>query len=235
MSYSVLATILSVTTAMGCASASSGVAQGDDASTIDDAGGNSEDATGTTSVDTMPMIDAAPACVTMTKNLLTNGNFDSTPVGTGWTATPYQAGDQLITTAPLIHSSPNAAWLGGLNSSSTSVKASDVLYADIAVPASASTPLALTGFYEVRTSETSTTNSYDSVKVDLLSAAGVVLATPLEKSNVNKTTVFTALDMTFAETFAGQTVRLRFTTSSDFSNPTSFYFDTLALNSTICE
>src|SRR5690349_3867470 len=41
--------------------------------------------------------DASTQCTVMTRDLLANGNFDGTPVGTGWTAQPYSAGDQLVT------------------------------------------------------------------------------------------------------------------------------------------
>ena len=232
MSYAGPVTLLMF--AMGCASAGSGAAAGDDEPIVDDGGLVEDDAA--LPLDAMPMIDTPPPCVPTLTNLLVNGNFDGTPLGTGWTATPYQAGDALVTnTAPLVQSIPNVAWLGGIVSTVIGARASDVLYADIAIPASASTPLALTGFYELRTNETSAASVYDEVKVELVSAAGVVLETALAKTNLDKTTVYTALDKTFAATYAGQTVRLRMTSQNDFSLPTSFYFDTLALNSTICE
>jgi CheY-like chemotaxis protein len=45
----------------------------------------------------------------------------------------------------------------------------------------------------------------------------------------------TAINHPFSASSAGQTVRLLFTTRNDSSFPTSFYFDTLALQVTYCQ
>ena len=54
-------------------------------------------------------------------------------------------------------------------------------------------------------------------------------------TNLTPTTAWTAIDTLATQNLAGQTVRVRITTTNDVVNPTSFYFDTLALTATICQ
>src|SRR5205814_2280191 len=97
----------------------------------------------------------------------------------------------------------------------------------------ATTALVLTGFYAVRTDETSAgAGAHDSASVTLAQSNGAPIATVLSLSNLTAQTGWMPFDHAFAQDLSGQTVRLRFTSSNDGAYPTSFFFDTLALTAT---
>ncbi|CAN5782662.1 hypothetical protein BH11MYX3_BH11MYX3_31380 [soil metagenome] len=186
-------------------------------------------------VDAAVVVDAPPdACVPVTTQILVNPVFDLTPVGTGWTQTVIDPTYPLITDQDGVveQTAPYKAWLGGIVAPSGSV--TDVLYQDIAIPAG-TTQLVLTGFYEVRSGESATdTNVYDTAEIAVTQTTGTPIVTINSFSNRTPTTTWTAINHTFAQNLSGQTVRLRMTSSNDFLNATSFYFDSLALNATHC-
>jgi hypothetical protein len=128
---------------------------------------------------------------------------------------------------PAEHSPPYKAWLGGFNGNGVT----DVLHQDFAIPA-ATTQLVFTGFYQVRTDETSSSTAYDTASVALVQTGGTLIETALAVSNLTPRSTWTAFAHTFTQDVSGQTVRLRLTSRSDTSRPTSFYFDTLALTAT---
>lgn len=176
-------------------------------------------------------------CQVMTRQLLTNPVFDLTPIGMGWVQQnidnnyPIITGDGNGTTLGLAeHSAPYDAWMGGIVGSPT---ATDVLYQDVTVPAN-TTQLRFTATYEVRTGETGS-SVYDTGQVALTQTNGTPIETIRSLSNTTPTTAWTAINYTVVANLSNQTVRLRFTSSNDFSNETSFYFDTLALTATYCQ
>ncbi len=178
-------------------------------------------------------VDAAPdACVPQTTQLLVNPVFDLSPVGTGWTQTVIDPMYPLITDQDGIveQTAPYKAWLGGLVAPSGSV--TDVLYQDVAIPAG-TTQLVLTGYYEVRSAESST-GTYDTASIAATQTSGTPIVTINSFSNRTPTTTWTAINHTFTQNLSGQTIRLRMTSSNDFSNATSFYFDSLSLSATHC-
>jgi hypothetical protein len=187
-------------------------------------------------------VDAAPdayQCQVQTVQLLQNPVFDLTPMGVHWVQQTIDSAYPLVTGDDGVpeHTAPFKVWLGGLegvNYNSSSV--TDVLYQDVSVPAG-TTALRLTGYYEVRTAETTTTMAYDSAVVALVQTNGTPIATVRSLSNLTPTTAWTAFDHTFANAsaLAGQTVQLRLTSTNDVVEPTSFFFDTLALTATFCQ
>jgi hypothetical protein len=187
-------------------------------------------------IDAAPMIDAPPdACVPITTELLANPAFDLAPVGTGWTeqnidpAYPVITGDDGI----VEQSAPYKAWMGGITGTDENTSSvTDQVYQDVAVPAN-TTQLVLTGYYEVRTSETGTT-VYVTGSVDLLQTNGTPIEAIMALNNAAPTTAWTTLSHTFTHNVSGTTVRLRFTTTNDVTNATSFFFDTLSLKATHC-
>lgn len=187
------------------------------------------DAPGTTDG---PPIDGPPACTQMTVNLLQNSNFDTTPLATMWTETRY--GNELIvrTDGFAAQSGTTKAWLGGVVGT-IGANATDGLHQDIAVPASA-TGISITGYYHVITGETGTT-VYDRGNIDLATTAGTTIEAIMAFDNAHATTGWTVFSKTFTQNVAGMTVRVKMTTSNDFSSATSFYFDTLVLNGTVCQ
>jgi hypothetical protein len=194
------------------------------------------------------MVDARPldafvfldACVPQVTELLVNPVFELQPVGTGWTQTPIDAmyppitSDNGQTSQYPPQSAPYKAWLGGFIAPSVGQTVTDVVYQDVAVPAS-TTQLVITGYYLVDTTETSTTTVYDSGSLALLQTNGTAIEGVLAKTNLTPTgQVWTQFSHTFTSNVAGMTVRLQMTSSNDYSNVTNFMFDTLSLKATHC-
>ena len=195
-------------------------------------------------VDAPPPVDAAPAadappdaCVPVTTELLANPVFDLTPAGTGWNATPIDPMYPIITSPSgfSAQSAPYVAWLGGISGSDEGVTSNltDVLYQDVTVPPG-TTQLVLTGYYVVGTNETTTTAVYDTASVDLIQTNGTPIENVLSLSNLTTTSNWTAFSHAFTASVAGQTVRVRLTSTNDASNSTGFVFDTFSLEATHC-
>jgi serine protease AprX len=178
------------------------------------------------------------ACTPMQLELLKNPAFDLAPVGTMWTQAPYDPAYPLVTADVGIaqQSAPDYAWMGGLAATDYGASTvSDTLYQDIAVPATATT-LVLTGYYELRTAD-STTIVYDKASLSLAQTNGTVIEpvyTEAQLNNTHATTTWTAINHTFTNVSAGQTVRLLFSSNNDITLATSFYFDSLSLKAMAC-
>jgi hypothetical protein len=208
----------------GCASASE-LGRGDV-----DAGTDPSVDAATSAIDAALGADAAPPCTVVTRDLLTNSNFDATPEGTGWVEAPINPSYPIVTAdagGVAAQSPTRRAWMGGFEQVAT-----DSLHQDVAIPASTTT-LVLTGYYEVRTSEI--VGVYDTGKIELTQTTGTVIETVRSLDNSMATTAWTPINHPVTANVKGTTVRLRFTTSSDASLPTSFFFDTLELRATYCE
>lgn len=174
--------------------------------------------------------DAPPdACIPVVTQLLQNPAYDLTPQGTGWQEQIIQAGYPLITSQDGVaeHSAPYKAWLGGFTGNAVT----DVLYQDVTIPP-ATTQLVLSGYYDVRSSETTTTTVYDTGSLGLTQTNGTPIVTILALSNLTTKTTWTLFTHTFAQNLSGQTVRLRMTSSNDSSLASSFFFDTFTLTAT---
>jgi len=167
-------------------------------------------------------------CTPQMIELLQNKAFDAAPEGVNWTATPINATYPIVTTDDGIaeQSPTEKAWMGGI------VSGTDSLYQDIIIPATA-TSLVLSGYYEVRTSETGAT-IYDRGSLNLTTTTGALIEAIASYDNTHPTTSWTVLNHSFGSASAGQTVRLYFTTTNDFSNETSFFFDSLSLQAMAC-
>lgn len=230
----------------GCASGSSNPAGGDAPAALDAAPGRDAHVAldapvvidAPVALDAPPMIDAPPpidappdACVPVTTELLVNPAFDLSPVGTGWQASPIDPAYPIVTSDGPEHSAPYAAWLGGFEAPVTTV--TDQLYQDVVVPPG-TTELVLTGYYLTGTDELTTTNIYDSAQLALTQTNGTPIVTVLSLSNLTVTSDWTAINFPVPQNLAGQTVRVRFTSSNDISLATSFLFDTMSLRATYC-
>lgn len=180
--------------------------------------------------DTTPFPDAASGCVTQMRDLLANGNFDGAPLAMGWT----QSDSSIVTAADGVpeQSAPNKAWLGGVVAPITTI--SDQLYQDVAVPAG-TTSLTLTGFYDVRTGEAASDPAYDTATAELVTTGGTPIEAIDTYDNTKPQTAWVPINHSFTANVSGQTVRLRFSSTNDYLNATSFYFDTLALTATFCQ
>jgi hypothetical protein len=191
--------------------------------------------------DSSPPIDAPPSdappqqqidasCAPIVMELLTNGNFDSGSLGTGWTETPIVAGDELVASQDAIggpaDTAPNVAWMGGYARSGNNT---DALDQDVDIP-SGTTSLVLTGSYLVATSDGF---GLDTGHVLLVSTTNTPLEAGLDVDDTGDASTWTPFSKTFGDAHAGETVRLRVTTTSDDSYATAFFFDSLSLEATV--
>lgn len=179
-----------------------------------------------------PPIDGPPACTPMTVNLLQNPSFDATPLATMWTETRFSNQPIVRNDGFAAQSGTSKAWLGGVVGT-IGTPATDALHQDIAIPASA-TGVTFTGYYHVITGETGAT-VYDRGNIDLATTAGTTIEAIMGFDNAHATGAWTAFNKTFTQNVAGMTVRVKMSSSNDFSNATAFYFDTLALTATVCQ
>ena len=179
---------------------------------------------------------ADAACTVQTKNVLANGDFDAG--GTGWTVSPILTGDPIINTqatdaGPVGAQSPTyRAWMGGVTAGAGAT-VSDSMYQDVLIPAS-TTMLVFNGFFEIRSDEPDGT-IFDRATVELTSPGGTAIETIKMLDDNQKTTQWTMFTKTIAADVAGQTVRLKFSTTSDDSFATGFFFDTVSLDATGCQ
>lgn len=175
-------------------------------------------------------VDAGTMCTPTTIQKLVNPSFDATPLGTGWQETLIMAGFPLITPDDGVpeDTAPNKAWLGGFDTGGD-----DELRQDVLIPANA-TRIVLRGKYDVRTDEFFP-GTYDTAEVALVTPTNVLLENALALDDDGATTGWTLFQKQFAQAYAGQTVRVRIRTHNDTSDATSFFFDTLALDVTVCQ
>lgn len=150
--------------------------------------------------------------------LIANSGFESGNVS--WTAS---AGVITNSTGQTAHGGTWKAWLNGYGSAHT-----DTLTQDVTIPASATTA-SLSFWLKVTSSETSTTQALDTLKVQLRSTANAVLTTLATYSNLNKGSAYVqrSFDIT---AYKGQTVRLYFEGIEGSSVATSFVIDDVTVN-----
>lgn len=177
-----------------------------------------------------PMVDAG--CTPTTTEVLLNPAFDLSPRGTKWTESSDASLDIITddTGTPAAQSTPYRAWLGGYEDDGTG--ATDQLYQNVTIPAN-TTKLEITGYYAVGTDETGS-GDYDDGDLALIKTSGTVVEDILTLSNKSKTTGWVTFDHVFTGNYSGQALRIRMSATNDFSNATSFFFDTLSLKATHC-
>lgn len=154
-------------------------------------------------------------------NILTNPGFESG--SRGWTESSSGGAAIITNDANLARSGSWYAWLGG------NVSVTDSLYQDVTVP----TGGRLQFWYRITTNET-TSSAYDTLNVALASTtSGVTLTTVASFSNLTTTTGWVQSSPFDLSAYAGQTVRLRFNASNDFSDFTSFRIDDVSVAGTL--
>ncbi len=177
------------------------------------------------------VIDAPVQCTTMTSNLLTNPAFEMTT--TGWMETLIDAQAIVRADGPVAAHTPTLkAWMGGVVGGLIT-PATDALWQDVVIPAS-TTQLVVTGMYDVRTLEATTTSVFDTGTLALVTTANAPIESVLALSNLTPRTAWTAINHPVTAAVAGMTIRLRMTSSNDLSSTSSFYFDSLGLMATFC-
>jgi hypothetical protein len=151
--------------------------------------------------------------------LVTNGGFESG--SSSWTAT-----SGVITNDSSVSARTGSykAWLNGYGSAHT-----DSLYQTITIPAGATT-VTLNFWLKVLSDETTTSNAYDTLKVQVRNTSNSVLSTLATYSNLNKGTSFVQRSFNLAA-WKGQTVRIYFEGIEGSTVATSFIVDDVSVTS----
>ena len=152
------------------------------------------------------------------QQLILNGGFESGAAS--WTAS---SGVITNNAGQAAHGGSYKAWLNGYGAAHT-----DTLYQQVAIPAAAASAT-LSFWLKVASDETTTTTAYDTLKVQVRSSSGAVLATLATYSNLNKSGSYA--QKTFSlDAWKGQTVRIHFEGIEGSTVQTSFLVDDVALN-----
>jgi hypothetical protein len=153
------------------------------------------------------------ATSTSTAGLL-NPGFESGP-GVGWTE--YSSGGYELITTSRPHTGSYGAYLCNYNS------CKEYIQQTITVPSNASL-----SYWRYMTSSDSTLTARDYLKVELYSTSGTLLKSLRTWSNTSTRNAWVQ-DTISLSTYAGQTVVLRFTSTTGLSGPTAFWLDDLTL------
>jgi hypothetical protein len=154
------------------------------------------------------------------QQLLGNPGFENGASTAPWIAT---SGVIDNSSGEPAHTGSWKAWLDGYGTTHT-----DTLQQTVTLPASITTAT-LSFWLHVDTAETSTTNAYDTLTVQIRNASGTVLATLATYSNLNASTGY--VQKTFdVSSLKGQTIQVYLVGTEDSSLQTSFVVDDFALN-----
>jgi hypothetical protein len=184
--------------------------------------------------------DAPPdACVPVATEKLANPVFDLAPDGVNWTAVRNAALIPIVSVNPtglVAHSAPNKAWFGGASGDDIGINGavSDSLHQDFAIPATATT-FVVSGYFLVGGVDV-TNQVFDTFSLDVIQTNGTVIENVLSLTNMQNTnaSTFAAFSKTLTANVAGQTVRLRATSTNDVLYRTSFWLDSLSFKATHC-
>jgi hypothetical protein len=164
-----------------------------------------------------------PASSCTAAQLLVDPGFESGTGQTAWTVSSGVVYNGTSSSSEPAHSGSWDAWLDGYGSTHT-----DTLSQSVTIPAGCSTA-SLSFWMHIDTAETTTTWKYDTLKLDILNSSGTVLSTPGSWSNLDHNIGYTQWSVNLAS-YAGQTIKIRWTGSEDSMQQTSFVIDDTALN-----
>ncbi|MFZ6759886.1 Ig-like domain-containing protein [Undibacterium sp. Ji50W] len=154
---------------------------------------------------------------TTSTQLIANGGFESG--ASSWTTSSSVINSD---TTEASRTGSYKAWLNGYGSTHT-----DTMYQQVTIP-SAATSASLSFWLRVSSDETTTTQAYDTLKLQIQNSSGTVLATLATYSNLNKGTSY--VNKTFdLSSFKGQTIRVYFVGVEDSTTITSFLIDDVSL------
>jgi hypothetical protein len=151
------------------------------------------------------------------RELIKNAGFESNT--TNWTATSGVISND---TTQAARTGSYKAWLNGYGAAHT-----DTLYQQITIPAN-STTATLSFWLKVVSNETTTSQAYDTLKVQIRNSSNTVLATLATYSNLNKGSSY--LKKTFdLSAYKGQTIRIYFLGVEGSTVETSFLIDDVSV------
>jgi hypothetical protein len=156
------------------------------------------------------------------QQLLSNPGFENGSNAAPWTVSPGVIDNSSFQAA---HTGSWKAWLNGYGSAHT-----DTLLQTVAIPAT-TTNANLSFWRHIDTAETTTTKANDTLKVQVRSSSGAVLATLVTYSNLNAAAGYTQVSFDLIA-YKGQTVQIYLVGIENGSLKTSFVVDDFALNAT---
>ncbi|WP_051944185.1 glycosyl hydrolase family 8 [Streptacidiphilus rugosus] len=159
--------------------------------------------------------------------LLGNPGFENGATTAPWTGTSTLGFDPITQSASAepAHSGGWEAWFNGNGTADT-----DTVSQTVTIPTGCASAT-LTYWQHIDTTETTSTATPDTFKVQVLNSGGTVLATLAAFSNLNKNTGYAQQSFSLTP-YVGQTVTLRFTGAETDANggTTDFVIDDTALN-----
>jgi thermolysin len=165
-----------------------------------------------------PTPTATPTPGGCSTELISNGGFESSAspwVGSG-------SGYFYTSNGNYPHGGTGYVYFGVNNS------VSGQAYQQVTIPSGCGNNL--TFWLNVTSSETTTTTQYDKLFVEVRNTSGTLLATLATYSNLNKGTAGVYSQKSFSlASYAGQTVRIQFRTTTDSSVTTTFRVDDVSL------
>jgi len=151
------------------------------------------------------------------QQLIVNGGFESGSAS--WTATSGVISND---SGMAAHGGSYKAWLNGYGSAHT-----DSVYQQLTIPSTATTAT-LNFWLKIVSDETTTTQAYDTLEVQVRSSSGAVLSTLATYSNLNKGTSYVQRSFDVSA-YKGQTIRIYFEGIEGSTVATSFVVDDVSL------
>jgi len=155
-----------------------------------------------------------PTATPPSGNIIVNPGFESGP-GVGWSE--YSSGGYELVDTYRPHTGSYSADQCNYNS------CTEYVQQRITVPSNAGLR-----YWWYMTSSEPTTTAYDYLRVQVYSTGGTLLGTLRAWSNTSTRNAWSPDTLSLAA-YAGQTVLLRFTTTTDYTQPTNFFIDDVAV------
>ncbi len=149
--------------------------------------------------------------------LVQNGGFEAG-------ATAWSASSGVITNNA-TYPAHGGTWMARLNGQGAA--RTDTLYQQLTIPSTVS-KASLSFWLRIASSETTTTNAYDTLKVQVRSSTGTLLATLATYSNLNKGSSYVQRSFDLSA-YKGQTVRVHFEGKEGTTLATAFVVDDVLL------
>jgi hypothetical protein len=204
------------TTWLAVSGAASGTGSGEVRISASENTGTARSGTATIAGQTVTINQSAPVLDT---SIIKNGEFES---GSEYWQEGSTAGYGIITADSYVTARTGVgyAWMSGYNSGT------DTLTQTVNIPSNIVSGL-LSFYYQIKSDETANI-AYDTLTVEIVDAStGQVLQTIANLSNINKTSVWTKSADVDISARRGQSVKLVFRSTTDGSNVSSFFIDSV--------
>jgi V8-like Glu-specific endopeptidase len=157
-----------------------------------------------------------------TTNLIQNYDFENG--NSDWVSYDNSDASNITNDSEFAHSGSWFLYIGGYSKVNTNYS-----YQDIDIPSDVSEAY-LQFYYKILTNETTTSQIFDTMKVQILNPSNnTVLTTLVTLSNLDKVSNWVLSQKYNVSAFKGQRIRLRFYATTDSSNSTGFLIDDINL------